>query len=135
MILKKTSLLLSVTLMLRCSVGPVSGFSAAIGLPFSSDPDMLVLLEYVSRYGLEKRTWGVRRVRLGSVCSEGPEKALCKDYQPRERSNAVLHVVKTERLYLFTAGLFDNSWRDKSVGEWATRDGVGVVRVGTRIDR
>jgi len=42
LILKKTSLLLSVTLMLRCSVCPApSGFSGAPGLPFSSDPDIL----------------------------------------------------------------------------------------------
>lgn len=44
LILKKTSLLLSVTLILRCSLAPVeaSGFSCAPGLPFSSDPDMAV---------------------------------------------------------------------------------------------
>ena len=42
LILKKTSLLLSVTLMLRCSLTWPSGFSGAPGLPFSSDPDMLM---------------------------------------------------------------------------------------------
>jgi hypothetical protein len=42
LILKKTSLLLSVTLMLRCSLWPpASAFSGAPGLPLSSDPDML----------------------------------------------------------------------------------------------
>lgn len=41
LILKNTSLLLSVTLMLRCSVTWPSGFSGAPGLPLSSDPDML----------------------------------------------------------------------------------------------
>ena len=41
LILKKTSLLLSVTLMLRCSLtGAPSGFSAPPGLPFSSEPDI-----------------------------------------------------------------------------------------------
>lgn len=42
LILKKTSLLLSVTLMFKCSLCPApSGFSAAPGLPLSSEPDML----------------------------------------------------------------------------------------------
>lgn len=50
LILKKTSLLLSVTLMFKCSVGRDSSGLPAPGLPPLSEPDMLKAWKVVIRW-------------------------------------------------------------------------------------